>query len=151
MVENAYDFDLELQRKNISEIVGSLHLKAGEPNIDLISSVVFCLSSSFSLQLLPGSIIEENPILGEIKGKYSDQQINVEFVPIQWRSICRVNWKRHNQWECHFSSGSFKAEGQLNSEWLQYQNYRIEKFKCSFSMILREYYFKELVIYSMEN
>jgi hypothetical protein len=144
MVENAYDFDLELQRKNISEIVGSLHLKAGEPNIDLISSVVFLPeSSSFSLQLLPGSIIEENPILGEIKGKYSDQQINVEFVShpmeIQFAELTAKGIINGN---ATFSSGSFKAEGQLNSEWLQYQNYRIEKIQMQFQYDLERILFQ---------
>lgn len=144
IIENAYDLNLDLQLEDASEIVGSLNLKTGEPKIDIISSIVFLPeSSSFSLQLLPGSIIDENPIQGEIKGKYSNQQINVKFVSqpmeIQYDEITGKGIINGN---ATFSSGSFKAEGQLNSEWIQYQKYRIENIQMQFQYDLEKILFQ---------
>ncbi|NLJ48330.1 MAG: hypothetical protein GX428_01900 [Candidatus Atribacteria bacterium] len=143
-IKNAFDVNLNLHLKNLLEIIGDLHIKTKEPKIDIIASLNFLPESSgFSLQLLPGSIIEGNPILGEIQGKYSDQRINLEFVTqpmdVQFAGISGKGTIRGN---ASFFSGSFKAEGQLISEWLQYQNYRIEKIELQFQYNLEKILFQ---------
>ena len=142
-IENTFDINLNFQLKNLSEVIGDLHIKTKEPKIDIVASLDFIPEDSvFSIQLLPGSIIEGNPILGEIQGKYSDQLINLEFVSqpmdIQFADIFGKGTIRGN---ATFSSGDFRAEGQLDSEWLQYQNYRIEKVQLQLQYNLEKILF----------
>ena len=128
------DLDLELQLDNISEIAGRFHLKTKEPSLEIKSDLIFFpKNSSFSLHLLPGSIVEENPIEGEIKGNYANQQVNIEFVsqPMDFR-FSDITGKGTIKGNASLTPKSFKVKGQLNSEWMQFGNYQVEQILMQF-------------------